>query len=91
MRLLEHQDRARRRGTLEPGVERPQLPISPQQKLLLLGKFLGRGRRLDFLPRLSAAKTGLSPRRRRRRGCLTLRPSKSILTPTKLAFPRVWC
>lgn len=28
--------RARRRGTLAPGAERPQLPLSPQQKLLLL-------------------------------------------------------
>jgi transposase InsO family protein len=28
--------KTRRRGTLEPGVERPQLPITPQQKLLLL-------------------------------------------------------
>jgi hypothetical protein len=28
--------KTRRRGTLAPGVERPQLPITPQQKLLLL-------------------------------------------------------
>ena len=28
--------KTRRRGTLAPGVERPQLPISSQQKLLLL-------------------------------------------------------
>ncbi len=28
--------KTRRRGTLSPGVERPELPVSPQQKLLLL-------------------------------------------------------
>ncbi len=28
--------RTKRRGTLAPGVDRPQMPISPQQKLLLL-------------------------------------------------------
>jgi transposase InsO family protein len=28
--------KVRRRGTLSPGVERPQMPLSPQQKLLLL-------------------------------------------------------
>ena len=28
--------KVRRRGTLAPGVERPQMPLSPQQKLLIL-------------------------------------------------------
>lgn len=28
--------KTRRRGTLQPGTERPQMPLSPQQKLLLL-------------------------------------------------------
>src|SRR5690606_25354787 len=28
--------RTRHRGTLHPGVERPHMPLSPQQKLLLL-------------------------------------------------------
>ena len=28
--------KARRRGTLAPAVERPLMPLSPQQKLLLL-------------------------------------------------------
>jgi len=35
--------KTRRRGTLKPGAERPALPLSPQQKLLLLDTWLRSG------------------------------------------------